>query len=55
MALKVKAKRQKLVFNGHGLGDTKWKGCAWKELLVTLVILTVRYMSYTVRKFLHLF
>jgi len=21
------------VYNGHGEGDTKWKGCAWKLLL----------------------
>ena len=40
-ALKVKAKRQKLVFKGQGLGDTKWKGCAWKELLVKFVNLII--------------
>jgi hypothetical protein len=27
-----------LVYNGHGEGDTKWKGWAWKLLLVKLVI-----------------
>ena len=31
-ALNVTANKHKLVFNGQGLGDTKWKGCAWKLL-----------------------
>jgi hypothetical protein len=27
------------VYIGHGDGDTKWKGCAWKVFLVKYVIL----------------
>jgi len=27
------------VYKGHGEGDTKWKGCAWKLLLFKLDIL----------------
>lgn len=38
-ALKVVASRQKLVFKGHGDGETKWNGCAWNWLLVKLVII----------------
>lgn len=30
----VKASKEILVFIGHGEGDTKWKGCAWKLLLI---------------------
>lgn len=26
----VKDNKHVLVFMGHGEGDTKWKGCAWK-------------------------
>ena len=36
-ALKVKVNKVVLVYKGQGLGDTKWKGCAWKLLLVKLV------------------
>lgn len=40
-ALRVSANKVKLVFNGQGLGETKWKGCAWKLLLIWLVILCI--------------
>lgn len=26
------------VYKGHGEGDTKWKGCAWKLLLCRFII-----------------
>lgn len=37
-ALSVRANKDTLVFKGQGLGDTKWKGCAWKLLRVRFVI-----------------
>ena len=45
----VRAKREKLVKSGHGDGETKWKGCAWKFVLVKFVILisSVHFSSYT--------
>lgn len=33
-----KLNRLKLVNNGQGDGDTKWKGCPWKVLLFKLDI-----------------
>ena len=27
------------VYKGHGDGDTRWKGCAWKLLLLKLDII----------------
>lgn len=41
-ALNVRVNKHKLVLNGHGDGETKWKGCAWNILLVKLVILVLR-------------
>jgi hypothetical protein len=35
----VKVNNEILVNNGQGDGDTKWKGWAWKLLLVIFVIL----------------
>ena len=29
-ALKVNVNKDKLVFKGKGLGETKWEGCGWK-------------------------
>ena len=37
-ALSVSANKEVLVYNGQGLGDTKWKGCAWKLLLFEILI-----------------
>lgn len=37
-ALSVSANKDVLVYNGQGLGDTKWKGCAWKWLLFEILI-----------------
>lgn len=37
-ALDVSINKQIVVYNGQGLGETKWKGCAWKLLLLLLVI-----------------
>ena len=37
-ALSVSANKDVLVYNGQGLGDTKWKGCAWKLLLLEILI-----------------
>ena len=34
----VSVNKLKLIDIGHGDGDTKWNGCAWKLLLVKLVI-----------------
>jgi len=34
----VKLSNEILVFNGQGDGETKWKGCAWKLLLVKFCI-----------------
>ena len=36
--LVVSVKREKHVKSGQGDGDTKWKGCAWKFVLVKIVI-----------------
>ena len=38
----VKANKEALVYNGHGDGDTKWKGWSWKLLLVKLVIYQIK-------------
>lgn len=32
-----------LVLMGHGEGDTKWKGWAWKLLIVNLLPMAVKY------------
>ena len=37
-ALSVRANKDALVYSGQGLGDTKWKGCAWKLLLFEILI-----------------
>lgn len=37
-ALNVRVNRDILVYKGQGLGETKWKGWAWKLLLVILII-----------------
>ena len=34
----VRVKREKQVNIGQGEGETKWKGCAWKLLLIKFVI-----------------
>ena len=36
-ALNVRLNKLKLVFKGQGLGETKWKGWAWKLLRIKLV------------------
>lgn len=36
-ALKVNANKLVLVYKGQGLGETKWKGWAWKLLLTIFV------------------
>ena len=41
-AFNVTANRQKLVYIGHGLGETKWKGWAWKLLRIEWIIKKVR-------------
>ena len=38
------------VYKGHGEGDTKWKGCAWKLLLFKFNI--VYWYKFTIRFFL---
>jgi hypothetical protein len=47
-ALNVTANKQKEVFKGQGLGETKWKGWAWKLLRVKLVNFLFFFLSYTV-------
>ena len=37
-ALNVSVNKEALVYKGHGLGDTRWKGCAWKLLLFEILI-----------------
>jgi hypothetical protein len=37
-ALNVSVNKEILVYKGHGLGDTRWKGCAWKLLLFEILI-----------------
>lgn len=32
--LNVVANKVLLVYNGQGLGETRWKGCAWKWALM---------------------
>jgi hypothetical protein len=34
MALKVNVNKDKLVFKGQGLGETKWYGWDWKLLRI---------------------
>ena len=36
--LNVLANKVVLVYKGQGLGETKWKGCAWNLALVIFVI-----------------
>ena len=40
----VKDNSETLVNNGQGEGDTKWKGWAWKLLLVKFVICLYVYI-----------
>jgi hypothetical protein len=47
-ALNVTANKLKLVFKGQGLGETKWKGWAWKVLRVKLVNILFCILSRTV-------
>ena len=35
----VKVNKETQLYNGQGEGDTRWKGWAWKLLLVKLVIM----------------
>ena len=41
----VKVKRLIQVNIGHGEGDTKWKGCAWKLLLFEILIKKIIFFS----------
>ena len=43
------------VNKGQGDGDTKWKGWAWKLLLVSLVIYNNKYIKLCVLIYLKLF
>ena len=45
----VNDNKDKLVFIGHGDGDTKWKGWNWKLLLVKFVILFVKFVVISVK------
>ena len=38
------------VYKGHGEGDTKWKGCAWKLLLFKFNM--IFYNKFIIRFFL---
>jgi len=38
------------VYKGHGEGDTKWKGCAWKLLLFKFNIII--YDKFTIHLFI---
>jgi hypothetical protein len=39
------------VYKGHGEGDTKWKGCAWKLLLFKFNIVFYIYSKYIIFNF----
>lgn len=41
-ALSVSANKDVLVYSGQGLGETKWKGCAWKLLLFEILIFSYK-------------
>ena len=43
-ALVVKANSARQVYKGQGEGDTKWKGCPWKLLLIEGVIFDLSFL-----------
>ena len=42
-ALKAIRSNEKLVLKGQGEGDTKWKGCDWNKLLISISIVLFIY------------